>query len=61
MARSVPRRSGFVRLGSGGQRENCATVASPPAIRCAVERALLVGDQASEGSGAVAAAREPIE
>jgi hypothetical protein len=43
-------------LGGRGQLENCASVGGiPAASRCAVERALPVGDQASVGVGAVAA------
>ena len=49
------------RLALGGRRqlENCAIlvgVANRTAMRCAVKRAVIVGDQAREGEGAVAGA-----
>jgi hypothetical protein len=41
-------------LGGRRQLENRAIVAAPTLLRCAVERALIVGDQVGEGTVAAA-------
>src|ERR1700719_2059812 len=48
-------------LGGRRQLENRAAIASSTTARCAVERALFVEDQASEGVKTIVAALEPIE
>ena len=47
-------------LGGRRQLENRAPIASPAACRCSVERALIVGDQASEDGGVTVAAASEI-
>src|ERR1700719_391600 len=48
-------------LGGRRQLENRAIIATPAASVCAVERAAVVGDEASDGSGTAAAAFETVE